>query len=80
VLAYAVDEALENVRSTSGGAYAPPFVAPAYERPVDALASWHDRYTAFNQLRRGPAGAATRTALVAPAPTSHHLQMQATCT
>jgi hypothetical protein len=25
-----------------GGAYAPPFVAPAYERPVDALASWRD--------------------------------------
>jgi hypothetical protein len=41
--------------------YAPPFVAPAYERPVDALASWHECYAAFNQPEGGQAGAATRT-------------------
>jgi hypothetical protein len=61
VFAYAFDEALEKVRSTPGGAYAPPFVAPAYKRPADALASWHDRYAAFNQPEGGLTGAATRT-------------------
>lgn len=60
VFAGTFDDALQKVLSTPSGAYAPPFVMPAFERPVNELANWQDRFLC-NMPAGATDGAAPRT-------------------